>query len=129
MGNLLKYLVISLFGILLTGTDGKADSTVAENLFKELCDECVQYQHTVFEPVTTVFVNVNESNFSSTNTIRVQKKNKRSSGGHRYYSVFAKHGKHYCSDIYTTLFQKTAIHTPYLAHNSHKLVSLGKLII
>lgn len=125
MGNLLKYLVISLFGILLTGTEGKADSTVVENL----CDECVQYQHTVFEPITTVFVNVNESNFSSTNTIRVQKKNKRSSGGHRYYSVFAKHGKHYCSDIYTTLFQKTAIHTPYLAHNSHKLVSLGKLII
>ena len=129
MGNLLKYLVISLFAALLTGTDGKADSPVAENLFEELCDECVQYQHTAFEPVTTVFVNVNESNFSSTNTIRVQKKNKRSSGGHRYYSVFAKHGKHYCSDIYTTLFQKTPIHTPYLAHNSHRLVSLGKLII
>ncbi len=129
MRNLLKYLVIFLFGALLQGADGKADSPVAENLFEELCDECMQYQHTVFEPVTTVFVNVNESSFSTTNTIRVQKKNKRSCGGHRYYSVFTKHGKHYCSDIYTTLFHKISIHTPHLAHNSHKLVSLGKLII
>ena len=129
MGNLLKYLVISLFAALMAGADVKADSPVKEKLFEGLRDECVEYQHTVFEPVNTIFVNVNESNFSSVNTIRVQKKHKRSGGGHRFHSEFIKHRNNSFSGIYISISNKTALHGPYLAQNSHKLVSLGKLII
>ena len=129
MGNLLKYLIISLVGVLLSATGGKDGSAVAGNLADRVRSECVQYQHSVFEPANTVFVNINESNFSSVNTIRVLKKHKRHSGGHKYNSTYLSNGKHCHSRTYIISPYKTAIHTPYLAQESHKLVLLGKLII
>lgn len=135
MKNLLKYLIVAAFSLVLSGVADTDNTHLAFTVVTDVDGEyiqyqqeqCAQYYHSVYEPDGEIYA-VNSSN-SINNTLRLNKKNKRAGTCGKWCAELTRNPKCPFNEIHSLKVYKSSICNPFLAGSGHKLISLGKLII
>ena len=134
MGKVFKYLIFSAIIIAFSAVVLQRDCSVVANQtdtfneVKELCDECTQYQHSIYRTLSDIAVTAPRQNFSS--NIRQQSGGKRTGqGGSRFNSDITKQGKSISEEVrFVQAYFKYSISKTFAKHGA-LLIKLGKLII
>lgn len=134
MGKVFKYLIFSAMIIAFSAVVLQQDCYVAANQtdtyndVEQLCDECTQYQHTVYRTQSDVAVTVPSQNFSL--NLRLQSGGKRTGqGGSRFNSDITKLGKSISDEArFVQAYFRYSISKTFSKHGT-LLIKLGKLII
>ncbi len=126
MMKLLKYLLIAAFGLTLLAA-GTGDTPKKPKNILQAHKEYSSQQLSLLKMDGEIYQSCNS--YSSNNTLRVSKKNKRAGHSDKEYSESLRHQKYICRESNYTHIYKSSIQGPYLAISANKCISLGKLII
>ena len=98
------------------------------SIVRDLCAECIEYQHSVYEPQKDICLV--SGNGSSNATFRLQKSGKRNfSGNNKSYISSVKFGKDFSDKLGFAHVNLRHSHTMIFARPQLLLIRFGKLVI